>query len=201
MDVRVDEHLERRVGERADRLQRFLGDLSVLGVHQQHAVRSEQHHGPAAGPVGMRGIETFRSMQHEEIRRHLRRHHDLDLVPRRLIAGRKRERALAGRDELDRIAGRLHRRRRGGARERKGRQDKARACFQHDPRIIACLSGGQTPRQAGSCRFCMERGEHRDVRSCSLDDDDRSSMLAPDRLKGGRPGSRSAGENSVSCPR
>ena len=44
----------------------------------------------------MRGIETFRSMQHEEIRRHLRRHHDLDLVPRRLIAGRKRERALAG---------------------------------------------------------------------------------------------------------
>ena len=109
MNVRVHEDLERPVGERPNRLQRFVGDLPVLGVHHQHAVGAEEHHRSAAGRIGMCGVEAFRSMEHEKIRRHLRRHQDLDPVPRRLIARRKRERTFARRDDRDRISRLLRR--------------------------------------------------------------------------------------------
>ena len=67
-----------------------------------------------------------------------------NLVPRRLVAGRKRERALPGRNQLNRISGRLRRRRHGGAYKRKGRHDKSRACVDHDSRIIVCPRSGTT---------------------------------------------------------
>jgi len=46
------------------------------------------------------------------------------------------------------------------------------------------LASWQTPRHTCGCRLRVERGEHRGVSSRRLDDDDRSSMFAPDRLEG-----------------
>ena len=80
----------------------FSATCRFCGIHHQHAVRSEERHGSAAGRIGVGRIEALRPMQHEEIRRHLLRHHDFDLVPRRLVASRKRERAFAWRDSRDR---------------------------------------------------------------------------------------------------
>jgi hypothetical protein len=45
------------------------------------------------------------------------------------------------------------------------------------------MCAGQAPRHTGSCRFRMEHGDHRCVRSRSLYDHKRSRMLTPDRLE------------------
>ena len=120
--MRVDEHSNGRAGERPDRLQCLVGHLPVFGIHQQDAIRSEERHGPAAGCIGMRRIEAFRAVEHEEVRRHLGRHQDLNLVPRRLVSVGKRVRTLAWRDDLDGIGRLLRPHHRGNSRNRRRTQ-------------------------------------------------------------------------------
>ena len=65
MHVRVDEDPDWGVGERPDSRECFFGDLPVLRIHHQDAVGSEEHHHSSAGRVGMRRIESLRTMEHE----------------------------------------------------------------------------------------------------------------------------------------
>ncbi len=53
--------------------------------------------------IGVSWIEPLRTVEHKEIRRHLFRHHNLDPVPGRLVAFRKRVRTLSGCNDRDRI--------------------------------------------------------------------------------------------------
>ena len=62
------------------------------------------------------------------------------------------------------------------------------------------ICSGQVPRHTCSCRFRMERGEHRCVGSRSLIDHDRSSMRAPDRLEGGQARLASRGREQRELP-
>ena len=68
MNMRVDQDLDGAVGKRPNCRQCLLGNLSVLGVHQQDAIRSKQHHGPAAGRIGVCPVKAARTVQSNEIR-------------------------------------------------------------------------------------------------------------------------------------
>jgi hypothetical protein len=178
--VRVDQHLDRRVGERPDRLQRLFSDLSVLRVHHQDAVPSKQHQSPAAGRVGVSGIEALRTVQHEEIRRHLFRHPNLNPVPGRLITLGKRERPLARRDERGGIFRALSTRDHGAARDSHAHQQERTRVQHEETRFMAIAPAVRN--SAGE--RCASR--HRSFRrhgspdpSSWLMDDNRQPEIAP----------------------
>ena len=131
MNMRVDHDLDRCVGERPDRCQCLFGHLSVLGIHHQDAIRSEERHHPATGRVGVCRIKAFRTMQHKEIRRHLCRHHDRNLVPGRLVALRKRVRAFSRCDDRDGIFRPLRPGQRRNSGDRDHTQQQQRTFFHH----------------------------------------------------------------------
>ena len=60
----------------------------------------------------MRRVESFRSVEDEQVRRHLRRHRDLNPVPRRFVAGGKCVRPFARRRNFDGKSRFLYRHRR-----------------------------------------------------------------------------------------
>ena len=149
MDMRVDGNPEGRVGKGSNRLQRLFGDLPVLRIDHQDAVGSEQHHHPSAGRIRVRGIEGFRSVKDEQVRRHLRRDHDPNLVPRRFVARGKRVGAFSRRDELNGITGFLRHPMRGQCDKRRDVEQQNHASHRHRH-----LDREATlPRQSGVARL------------------------------------------------
>ena len=99
MDVGVDEIADGRRADASDRRDDLVGELRVLRIDHEDAVRPREHADPAAGGVVVRRIEPARARQHVEVRRQLIGD-DLDLVEVDLLgeaARRKRRRGQSDR--------------------------------------------------------------------------------------------------------
>ncbi len=90
------------VREGANGAQHFFGELLVLGIDHQDAVRAEQHGDAAAGGVRMGRVEFGRTLQNVEVGRQLRRHRNRRSCPTAQTGAaapeptRERERAITG---------------------------------------------------------------------------------------------------------
>ena len=71
MHVGIDHKTNRRGADLSDRRHDLVGELCVLGIDHEDAVRAGQHADPATGSVLMARVETRRTGQHIEVRRDL----------------------------------------------------------------------------------------------------------------------------------
>ncbi len=86
VDMRVDEVADGAGADAPDRGDNLGGDLRILGIDHQDAVRTRQYPDPASGGVVMGRVETGRAGQHVKVRCDLFAD-DLDLGEIHLLLG------------------------------------------------------------------------------------------------------------------